>query len=128
MVKMLYNPFEMILEAIERVYSIDATLIFCSKEDCDENWGFTQKNDDDTFIIGINSEIPLENSLEIIAHEAAHIMAKSHDKAEGEEHDEEWEMWLDNIQREYMNIYEREIKKESADNTRKEIRERGKKA
>lgn len=105
MIKMLYNPFDMIFEAIKRVCDVEATLIFVREEDCDEAWGFMQKNDDGSFTIAINSKIPLEHSLEVIAHEAAHIMAKSNEKQKGAEHDEEWEMWFDNINREYMQIY-----------------------
>lgn len=105
-IKLLYNTFDMIFEAVKKVCEVNADLIFLQEEDCDEAWGFTQKNDDGTFLIGINENIPLKDSLEIIAHEAAHIMAKSHDKPKGKEHDEEWEMWFENIHNEYCSLFE----------------------
>lgn len=120
MITVKYNPFEMILNTIQRVNEVDAELIFTSKEHCDDAWGFTQKNDDGTYTIGIAVELQLENVIEIIAHEAAHIMAKSHDKSPEEAHDEEWEFWFEMIHKEYTAEFERISRKEETD-MRKEL-------
>lgn len=103
MIKVIYNPLDILFRAIERVNDISATMVFTTKEQCDENWGYTQKNKDGTYIIGIAVELTLQDALEIIAHEAAHIMAKSHEKPEEDQHDEEWEFWFDMIQKQYEN-------------------------
>lgn len=106
MIEVLHNPIDMLFRAIEKANDISATMVFVTQDQCDGNWGYTQKNEDGTYIIGIAVELSWQDSLEIIAHEAAHIMAKSHEKPEDEQHDEEWEFWFDNIQKEY----EQEIK------------------
>lgn len=102
MIKILNNPLDVLLKAIEKVNNINAELIFCTREQCDGNWGFTQKDSNGNYLIGIAAELSLQDALEIIAHEAAHIMAKSFDKQEAEQHDTEWEFWFDNIQKEYL--------------------------
>ena len=112
MIRILHNPFDMVIEAICTVQDIDADLIFVGKEQCDGNWGFAQKNTDGTFLIGVAAELPVEDALEIIAHEAAHIMAKSHEKPASEQHDAEWEMWFEVIHSQYESILERENRKE----------------
>ncbi len=102
MIKILNNPLDILFETIRKVNDITAELVFLSKEQCDGNWGFTQKDSDGNFLIGIAVELSWQDALEIIAHEAAHIMAKSHDKPETEQHDAEWEFWFDNIHKEYL--------------------------
>lgn len=102
MIKILNNPMDILFEAIQKVNDITAELVFLPKEQCDGNWGFTQKDNEGKFIIGIAVELSWQDALEIIAHEAAHIMAKSHDKPEEKQHDEEWEFWFDNIHKVYL--------------------------
>lgn len=101
MIKVTYNPFDILFRAIGKVNDISANLVFTTKDQCDGNWGYAQKNEDGTYIIGIAVELSLQDALEIIAHEAAHIMAKSHEKPEEDQHDREWEFWFDNIQKQY---------------------------
>lgn len=84
MIKILNNPLDILFETIRKVNDITAELVFLSKEQCDGNWGFTQKDSDGNFLIGIAVELSWQDALEIIAHEAAHIMDKSHDKPETE--------------------------------------------
>lgn len=102
MIKILNSPFDTLFEAIRKVNDISATMAFTTKEQCDGNWGFTQKDKDGNYMIGIAAELTCKDALEIIAHEAAHIMAKSHDKPEAEQHDAEWEFWFENIHRQYL--------------------------
>lgn len=102
MIKILNNPLDILFETIRKVNDITAELVFLSKEQCDANWGFTQKDSDGNFLIGIAVELSWQDALEIIAHEAAHIMAKSHDKPETQAHDDEWEFWFNNIHKTYL--------------------------
>lgn len=102
MIKILNNPLDILFDTIQKVNDITAELVFLSKEQRDGNWGFTQKDSDGNFLIGIAVELSWQDALEIIAHEAAHIMAKSHDKPEAEQHDAEWEFWFDNIHKAYL--------------------------
>lgn len=112
MIKVLNNPFDVLFEAIKKVNDIDAMLMITTKEQCDGNWGFVQRDKNETYLIGIAAELSLQDALEIIAHEAAHIMAKSHDKPETEQHDREWNFWFENIQKEYMEMCKK-LEKES---------------
>lgn len=102
MIKTINNPMDILFKTIQKINNINAELIFLSKRQCGGNQGFTQKDSDGNFLIGINVELNWQDMLETIAHEAAHIMAKSHDKPEAEQHDAEWKFWFDNIHKAYL--------------------------
>lgn len=83
------NPFNLILDVVNRIYpALDAKISFVPEEEFEllmKRWGATDKEvkqscgvtmfDDEgkTPIICINASIPCYASIEIIAHEVAHV-------------------------------------------------------
>jgi Zn-dependent peptidase ImmA (M78 family) len=112
LIKYDINPFEIILEVVNRCYpTFDAKISFVPEEDFEEmmkRWGATDTEvkeacgvtmfDDEckTTIICINASIPCYAAVEVIAHEVAHVVA-----GVDAEHGEKWENEFNKIHIEY---------------------------
>lgn len=106
------NPFEMMLEILHEHYPDFGAEIFFVPPEALVNegegdkpcWGLTAANRNDGMVIYINHEIPACHSVEIIAHEAAHIIAGF-----DQEHNEQWEAIFSRLHELYEEKYEHVI-------------------
>lgn len=103
------DPFAMVWEAFKTLYPDKECE--CSwnplLEDEEENgepiYGYTHFGDDGTVLVCVGTGLPINHSVEIFAHELAHVaVGKDH------EHDEAWEQAFEAIYQEYNRMIERE--------------------
>lgn len=114
------NSWQIILEVINRLYpGFDAKISFLPpsrfkaeldskikdgavvEENPDDACGFTYFDGDKTPVIAIHSEVPTDASIEIIAHEVAHVVA-----GKNEGHGAKWEEIFNTIHLEYTKVVE----------------------
>lgn len=98
------DPFAIVAEAFSNLYQgINYTAFWDSQIRDDENgatcYGLTDFGEDGTVFVFVRSDISVENAVEILAHELAHVaVGIDHD------HDEEWGAAFDAIFDEYNRI------------------------
>jgi len=94
-----YNPLQSIIDAAIKVSpDIDCIIQFDPRMGNGENappYGETAFDTDAT-IVSINGNIPISVSLEILAHELAHVIAR-----ENADHGDKWEATFQGILNEY---------------------------
>ena len=97
-------PFGILDIAFKRLFpGIEYTAIFYPSLKDDESGekvcGFTDFSDDGEITIGVDSDLTINNAVEIFAHELAHVgVGAQH------EHDEVWEKAFDDLFNEYNKI------------------------
>jgi hypothetical protein len=99
LIKVLYNPMDDVFKAIHDLYpNIEAELVF--HPGWEDHFGETIFHDDGSVpMIQISGQMPFEAVLEIIAHEAAHVIA-----GEGHGHDEILDKHFERINARYLEI------------------------
>ena len=111
MIKFLENPHQVILDVVNELYpDVDADIIFLDKESYDEFAG--EKKDSYACVsfpdngtkplIAIAIEVPYVASIELIAHEIAHVVCGYTDNEE-KAHGKEWESVFSKINEAYCN-------------------------
>lgn len=100
------DPYVIVWKAFKSLYpDKECSVYFDDEMDLNENgqpvYGFTNfpSEETDEIIVCISSEISVSNSVEILAHELAHIAV-----GESFEHGKEWEDAFDNIHKKYYEI------------------------
>lgn len=97
-------PFGILDIAFKRLFpGIEYTAIFYPSLQDDESrekvYGFTDFSDDGEITICVDSDLTINNAVEIFAHELAHVgVGAEH------EHDAVWEKAFDDLFNEYNNI------------------------
>ena len=95
------DPFAIVWQAFKELYpDKDCKCYFATPEDCDSMYGLTNFGDEVTVLV--NSTLPIEDAVEILAHELAHVAA-----GVGHDHDDVWEKTFDDIYDKYNEILER---------------------
>lgn len=97
MIKFLENPHQILLDAVNELYpNADADIIFLDKESYDEfvenkeSYACVKFTDNLKPLIVVCIDVPYVASIELIAHEVAHVVCGYTDDQE-KAHGEEWE-------------------------------------
>lgn len=97
------SPFEILNKAFENLYPEKAYRACIEPEMKDEEgntvYGYTQFNDGEIPVVAISADLTIRDSIEIFAHELAHVAA-----GKGEGHGEKWEKEFEKIFQEYHRI------------------------
>lgn len=100
------DPFAMTYEAYKRIYKKDCIVNWYTEELMGEIggygkdvYGFAEFSENEIPRVYINAKAPVENAVELLAHELAHV-AVGADK----DHGPEWEEAFENIHKEYERI------------------------
>lgn len=97
------DPFVIVWQAFKELYpDKDCKCYFGTEEDCDQEFGLTHFDGDGEIQVIINANLPVQDAVEIFAHELAHVAA-----GVGHDHDEVWEKAFDDIYDKYNEILER---------------------
>ena len=77
MVKMSFNPFQVILDVFNEQYpGFDCQVNFVSNlYDKEGAYGVAEMLDDGGWIVAIDVETPIDGAIEVLAHELAHVAA-----------------------------------------------------
>ena len=99
MIRMLNNPFQLLIEVITELYGdIKADVQFAPIDENEECVGHTQFPEDGSIpLITISTLIPFYATVEIFAHEIAHVIVGIES-----EHNEKWEKIFNEIHQTYM--------------------------
>lgn len=93
-----HNPFQKVIDAAIKVYpELECIIQFDPRLECPpygETWWSSEVNE--IPVISISSELTIENSLEILAHELAHVIAGLE-----ADHNDEWKHIFSKIHRQY---------------------------
>jgi len=107
MIQFINDPFKVVIQAFEELFpNLDAEIQFNPTMDYEnKEYGRAIFPDDgSTPLIEINPKLSVENAIEIIAHELAHIAAGI-----DSEHNEKWETAFQQIHEKYVYIIESEL-------------------
>jgi len=96
-----YNPMNQIIEAAEILYPEIQCFVQFDPALGSFPFGVTIFGDDGSIVISISPRITITQSLEILAHELAHVIAGAE-----ENHGERWEEVFANIQKKYQELAE----------------------
>ncbi len=106
MIRMLNDPFQLLIEVIKELYGdIKAEVQFAP---VDEGAGYTEFPDDGSIpLITISVEIPFHATIEIFAHEIAHVVVGIEN-----EHNEKWEKVFSDIHEHYTKKIEQKFEEQ----------------
>lgn len=110
MIKFLENPHKILLDAVNELYpNADADIIFLDKESYDEfvenkeSYACVKFTDSLKPLIVVCIDVPYVASIELIAHEVAHIVCGYTDDPE-KAHGEEWQNVFTKINEKYCQL------------------------
>lgn len=110
MIKFLENPHQILLDAVNELYpNVDADIIFLDKESYDEfvenkeSYVCVKFTDNLKPLIAVCIDVPYVASIELIAHEVAHVVCGYTDDPE-KAHGKEWQNVFTKINEKYSQL------------------------
>lgn len=101
-----YNPFDFIIKAAEKIKpDIKCFIQFDPTLPCPP-FGETCFCDNGDIIVSVGTKLKIEDALEILAHELAHVIV-----GQFHNHDEKWENVFEQIRKNYEEISMKELEK-----------------
>lgn len=102
MIKIINEPYQLLFDVVEKLYGkIDAEIQFAPMEEGEGAGCTTFTDDNGTPLITVNASIPFIATIEIIAHEIAHVIAGIKNA-----HNEKWQKVFSDIHEHYNRAIE----------------------